>query len=642
MALTPLDWIVVGVYGAVVLAIGFGLARRAGASVEDYFVAGRSLPWWLAGTSMAATWFATDAPLATAALVRRQGVYGNWLWWYEAAGILMLTFFYARLWRRAGVLTDAEVIEIRYGGAPARALRCFSAVYQGLLKNAVVMGWVMLAMVKFSGVLLGWDPAVTLTVCVGLALAYTVASGLWGVVVTDLLQFVTGMLGATTLAGIVLVRFGGPSAMADAVREAPGAPPGALDLVPGAANASSLEIVSFLCLILILWLRSGQGDGYVAQRLFATRDERQAVKASLWFAFAGTVLLTWPWIVVGLGSLLVFPPTAMDPALAADPELAYPMMIRDLMPAGLRGLMVATFLAAFMSTMDTHLCWGASYMVNDVYRRFLRRDRSERHYVAASRVAVVLLAAVAAAVAWQMDSIQRGLDLHHRADGGGGPRLAAPLVLVAGQRVGRDRGHGRLGAPGQREGPARRVRASPPRGGDARRRRLLRTGDGPRPRGGHPGRLHRAVAGRRARHAPRGRRRSRPLLPAGAPWRLVGPRGRAHGGDLGRPAGEPHVAGLPARRAVRVREPPRGGLRAHRPGRRGHAAASGVPRRGGDHRTDRARRHAPRRRDDRLHEPEDRVMTDRLRSSSSGREAASSGPPPSATCSSAMRAATAA
>ena len=148
MALTPLDWIVVGVYGAVVLAIGFGLARRAGASVEDYFVAGRSLPWWLAGTSMAATRFATDAPLATAALVRRQGVYGNWLWWYEAAGILMLTFFYARLWRRAGVLTDAEVIEIRYGGAPARALRCFSAVYQGLLKNAVVMGWVMLAMVK--------------------------------------------------------------------------------------------------------------------------------------------------------------------------------------------------------------------------------------------------------------------------------------------------------------------------------------------------------------------------------------------------------------------------------------------------------------------------------------------------------------
>ena len=409
MTLTALDWIVVALYGALTLSIGLGLARRAGRSVEDFFIAGRSLPWWLAGTSIAATWFATDAPLATAALVRRQGVHGNWLWWYEAAGILMLTFFFARLWRRAGVLTDAELIELRYGGAPARILRGFSAVYQGLVKNAVVMGWVMLAMVKFSEVMLGWDAALTLSVCVGLALVYTVASGLWGVVVTDLLQFVAGMLGSITLAGIVLARFGGPGAMAAAVREAPDAPAGALDLVPTAGTASSLEVLSFLCLILVLWMRSGQGDGYVAQRLFATRDERQSVMASLWFAFAGTVLLTWPWIVAGLGSLLVFPggPGA-DPALLADPELAYPMMIRELMPAGLRGLMVATFLAAFMSTMDTHLCWGASYMVNDVYRRFVRRRASERHYVAVSRGAVVGLAVLAALVAWQMESIQRG------------------------------------------------------------------------------------------------------------------------------------------------------------------------------------------------------------------------------------------
>ena len=409
MSLGTADWIVVALYGALTLSIGLRLARRAGRSVEDYFVAGRSLPWWIAGTSIAATWFASDAPLATAALVRRQGIFGNWLWWYEAAGILMLTFFYARLWRRAGVLTDAEVIELRYGGAPARILRGFSAVYQGLVKNAVVMGWVMLAMVKFSQVLLGWDAALTLTVCVGLALAYTVASGLWGVVVTDVLQFVAGMLGSITLAGIVLARFGGASGMAAAIREQPEAPAGALDLVPSAANASSLEVLSFLCLILVLWMRSGQGDGYVAQRLFATRDERQSVMASLWFAFAGTVLLTWPWIVAGLGSLLVFPAGAgADPALVADPELAYPMMIRELMPAGLRGLMVATFLAAFMSTMDTHLCWGASYMVNDVYRRFVRRDASERHYVTASRVAVVGLAVLAAFVAWQMESIQRG------------------------------------------------------------------------------------------------------------------------------------------------------------------------------------------------------------------------------------------
>lgn len=364
--------------------------------------------WWLAGTSIAATWFATDAPLATASLVRQQGIFGNWLWWYEAAGILMLVYFYAHLWRRAEVITDAEFVELRYSGRPAGALRAFGAVYQGVLKNAVVMGWVMLAMVKFSRVLLGWDPALTLVVCVALALVYTVASGLWGVVVTDMLQFVTGMIGSLTLAGIVLWRLGGPASMADQIRALPDAPSGVLDVVPTSAHVSSLEMASFVVLIGFLWMRSGQGDGYLAQRLFATRDERQSVLASLWFAFAGTVLLTWPWIIVGLGSLLILPLATAAPELVADPELAYPMMIAEMLPVGLKGLVVASFLAAFMSTMDTHLCWGASYLVTDVYRRFLRRSASARHYVIASRWAVVLLAVVAAFAAWQMDSIQRG------------------------------------------------------------------------------------------------------------------------------------------------------------------------------------------------------------------------------------------
>ena len=591
MALTTLDWIVVGVYGAIVLAIGFGMARRAGGSVEDYFVAGRSLPWWLAGTSIAATWFASDAPLATAALVRQQGIFGNWLWWYEAAGVLMLTFFYARLWRRAKVLTDAEVIEIRYGGAPARVLRGFSAVYQGLIKNGVVMGWVMLAMVKFSSVLLGWDPALTLTVCVGLALAYTVASGLWGVVVTDLLQFTAGMLGAITLAGIVLARFGGPAAMADAIAAVPQSPPGALDLVPTAANASSLEIVSFLCLIGILWLRSGQGDGYVAQRLFATRDERQAVKASLWFAFAGTVLLTWPWIVVGLGSLLVFPPATMDAALAADPELAYPMMIRELMPAGLRGLMVATFLAAFMSTMDTHLCWGASYMVNDVYRRFMRPGRSERHYVAASRVAVVLLAGGRGDRGLADGLHPAGLDLHHRTHRGGRAGLAAQMVLVARQRLGRNRRHGRLGGAGQRQGAAGADRARRPRPRAQGRKRHVRARHGPRPRRDHPGRLHGAVAGGRADYPARGRRSARPLLPPGPPRRLVGAGLAPHRDHFLRPVGRPHVARLPHGRDIRLREPPRRRLPPHGEGRRRHASCCRFAGRGSAGRTERQRQY---------------------------------------------------
>ena len=407
MQLVLLDWLVIAIYGVVTVTLGLWFMRRAGTSVEDFFVAGRTLPWWLAGTSIAATWFATDAPLAAASLVRQQGIFGNWLWWYEAAGVMMLVFFYSRMWRRARIITDAEFIELRYSGKPASVLRGFSAIYQGVLKNCIVMGWVMLAMVKFSKVLLGWDAAFTLTICIALALIYTIASGLWGVVVTDLLQFTTGMLGTLILAGIVLFQLGGPAEMAEQIR-AVSDNPGTLDIIPNPAHLSPLEAISFFLLIFVLWTRSGQGDGYIAQRLFATRDEKQSLLSALWFSFAGTVLMTWPWVIVGLGSLLIFPIATAAPELAADPELAYPMMIGELMPAGLRGMMVASFLAAFMSTMDTHLIWGASYLVNDVYRRFMVRGRTEQHYVAASRVAVLVLVLVAAFTAWQMESIERG------------------------------------------------------------------------------------------------------------------------------------------------------------------------------------------------------------------------------------------
>ncbi len=407
MRLTTVDLLVIALYGAVVLVLGVVFARRAGRSVEDYFLASRALPWWVAGTSLAATWFAADAPLATAGIVRERGLYANWLWWYEGTGVIMLVFFYAKLWRRAGIVTDAELIELRYSGKPAAVLRGFSALYQGVLRNAVVMGWVMLAMVKFSQALLGWDPAFTLTVCVIAALVYTAAAGLWGVVATDLLQFVVGMVGSLILAGIVLSVTGGASGLVEGIRALPDASPATLDLVPKSAHVGPLEFGSFVCLILFLWVRSGQGDGYVAQRLFAAGDERQSMFSALWFAFAGVVLMTWPWVIVGLGSLLVLPVATAGAALSADPELAYPMMIGELMPTGLRGLVVAAFLAAFMSTMDTHLCWGASYLVNDVYRRFMRRGASEHHYVRASRIAVALLAVLAAFAAWQMTSIQR-------------------------------------------------------------------------------------------------------------------------------------------------------------------------------------------------------------------------------------------
>ncbi len=410
MQLSTPDFVVIALYALVVLAIGAYFARRAAGSVEDYFVAGRKLPWWIAGTSIAATWFAADAPLATAGIVRERGIVANWLWWYEGTGVLFLVFFYAKLWRRAEIVTDAEFNELRYSGKPAALLRGFSALYQGVLKNAVVMGWVMLAMVKFSQVLLGWDPLFTLLIAGSIALLYTAASGLWGVVATDLLQFVVGMIGSIILAGLVLARVGGPKGLAEGVRALPDAAPAALDLVPQSAHLGSLEMASFLLLIGFLWVRSAQGDGYLAQRLFATRNERQSLMAALWFALAGIILMTWPWVIVGLGSLLVLPSTMggeVGAMLAADPELAYPMMIGELLPAGLKGLVVAAFLAAFMSTMDTHLCWGASYLVNDLYRRFINSTATEKHYVLASRLAVGVLALLAGLAAWQMTSIQR-------------------------------------------------------------------------------------------------------------------------------------------------------------------------------------------------------------------------------------------
>ena len=407
MQLEALDWIVIAIFGVITLTLGFWFTRRAGQSMEDYFIAGRSLPWWVAGTSIAATWFATDAPLAAASLVRQQGIFGNWLWWYEGAGVMFLVFFYAKLWRRANIITDAEFIELRYSGKAASTLRGFTAIYMGVLKNCVVMGWVMLAMVKFSQVLLGWDAVLTLSVCVFLAITYTVASGLWGVVSTDMFQFVIGMIGSIILAGIVLTELGGPAEMAQTIREMPGVNPGVLDITPNAEHLSSLQFSSYFILIFFLWARSGQGDGYLAQRLFATRDDRQSMLAAFWFCFAGIVLMTWPWVVVGLGSIVILPEATAPLALIEDPELAYPMMIAELMPVGLKGMLVASFLAAFMSTMDTHLCWGGSYLVADIYRRFIKKDGSEAHYVMASRVAIMILVIIAALAAWQMESIER-------------------------------------------------------------------------------------------------------------------------------------------------------------------------------------------------------------------------------------------
>ncbi len=406
MKLELFDWIVIGIYILITSILGFWFTRKAGKSMEDYFLAGRTLPWWIAGTSIAATWFATDAPLAAASLVRQHGIFGNWLWWYEAGGLMLLVFFFAKFWRRANILTDAELMEIRYSGKEASFLRVISAIYNGLLKNCVVMGWVMLAMVKFAEVLLGWDAVTTLSICITIAIIYTSASGIWGVVSTDLFQFTTGLIGSIILAGIVLYTVGGPSGLVDEIGKMSEVPAGTLDILPNPEHMSSLEFVSYLCLILVLWARSGH-DGYSGQRLFAAKNDKHALLAAFLWGFLAITVMTWPWIIVGLGSLIIFPVSEAIPALAADPELAYPMMLAELMPVGLKGLLVASFLAAFMSTMDTHLCWGGSYLVNDIYKRHIRKNAGSKEYVWVSRISILFLAACAALTAYYMDSIER-------------------------------------------------------------------------------------------------------------------------------------------------------------------------------------------------------------------------------------------
>ncbi len=396
----------IGIYAVITLVLGVWFTGRASQSMEEYFVAGRSLSWWLAGTSIAATWFATDAPLATASLVRQHGIFGNWLWWYETGGLMLLVFFFAKFWRRAHIITDAEFMELRYSGKSATALRVIAAFYNGIVRNCIIMGWVMLAMVKFAHVLLGWSAVYTLVVCGLLAVIYTVASGLWGVVVTDMFQFLTGLIGSIILAAIVMVKLGGPSGMVGAIHRLQDPPPGALDILPSTQHTTPLQFVSYLCLIFLLWTRSGH-DGYSGQRLFATKNDKNAMLTALWWGFLGVTVMTWPWIVVGLGSLVMFPLSASSPALTADPELAYPMMLAKLMPAGLKGVLVASFLAAFMSTMDTHLCWGGSYLVNDIYKRFFKKSASQKHYVMASRLSILVLLLFAMLTAYYMESIER-------------------------------------------------------------------------------------------------------------------------------------------------------------------------------------------------------------------------------------------
>jgi Na+/proline symporter len=412
MALSSLDIAVIVAFFAINLGIGLYFARGSGKSVGDFFLSGRSAPWWLTGVSMVATTFAVDTPLAVTGFVATNGIAGNWLWWNMAASGILTVFFFAALWRRSGVLTDVEFIELRYGGAPASALRGVRAVYQGVIVNSIIMGWVNLAMVKILTLTLHVPPYLALYVCLGLTALYVTIGGFWSVLVTDFLQFIVKMTMAIVLAVVAVAAVGGIGALKAGLAHLDAQRGGAsiLAFVPS-GDASWMPLTTFLVFVGVSWWASSYpgaepgGGSYIAQRIFASRTERDALYATLFFNVAHYALRPWPWILVALAALVLYPHGVIGAGGRVDPELGYVQTLVDHLPPALRGLMMAGFLAAYMSTIGTQLNLGASYLTNDLYRRFVVRHASERHYVAISRVMTVVAVVLAAVVTLFMTSV---------------------------------------------------------------------------------------------------------------------------------------------------------------------------------------------------------------------------------------------
>ncbi|MCP4594229.1 MAG: Na+:solute symporter [bacterium] len=418
MQLTSLDWIVVAACLLIALLPALFFARRAGRGTVEFFVSGRAAPWWLIGTSMVATTFATDTPNLVTELVRTKGVAANWVWWSFLLTGMLTVFFYARLWRRSGVLTDLEFYEIRYSGKSASLVRGFRALYLGLFFNCVIMANVTLAAVKIANVMLGWTPLQTVLICGSICVVFSAMSGLWGVLAADLVQFAIAMVGVTAAAYYALDHeaVGGLAGMLSKIE------PAKLNLLPDFSNTELTLTVLIIPLTVQWWSvwypgAEPGGGSYVAQRILAAKDEKHSMAATLWFNIAMYALRPWPWIIVALCSLLVFPTLGdlqaalphVDPALIKD-DLAYPAML-TLLPAGLVGLLVASLFAAYVSTMSTQLNWGASYLVHDFYRRFVRRDADERHYVLVSRLASVALMLVAGGMMFLLESAGEAFEL---------------------------------------------------------------------------------------------------------------------------------------------------------------------------------------------------------------------------------------
>jgi len=400
--MTWIDWTIVGLYVVSAIAIGAWFTRRASKGTTDFFVAGRSLGWFVAGTSIVATTFAADTPVFVSAMSRDEGIASNWFWWSVLIGQVATATIFARLWRRTEVITDVEFVLLRYGKGPiTTTLRIFKSFFQGIGVNCVVMAAVTLAMVKITTVLLDLDPNklydfgiiqldatwLVLLVLGSVGLLYSAMSGLYGVVYTDIVQFSLAMIGSIGLAVIAYVDASSGEGMMAKLSASTDFKPELLQFFPR-YDEISWPLFTFIVYIMVLWWSSAPGKGYSVQRLLATKSERDAKLAFLWYAFLHYVMRPWPWIVVGILSLIYFPSVE-------DTEHVFPLMIDHFLPTGLKGIMVAAMLAAFMSTIDTHLNWGASYIVNDVYQPYVNPHASPRHYVWIARFTMIFIMAAA-------------------------------------------------------------------------------------------------------------------------------------------------------------------------------------------------------------------------------------------------------
>jgi SSS family solute:Na+ symporter len=411
MNFTVVDWAIVGAYFVLTALIGFWFTKRGGESLQEYFISGRNVPWWLAGVSMVATTFAADTPLAVTGMVATKGVAGNWLWWNMVMSGMLTVFFFARLWRRAGVMTDVELAELRYGGRPAAVLRGFRALYLALPINLIIMGWVTMAMIKILTISLGISPWIAVGVCFAITAAYSIAAGMWAVLWTDFFQFMLMMTAVIVLAVYSVDAVGGMDALRMKVAAHFGSETAALSVLPVRMGPGGLEAYAWMPLLTLLVFISVQwwaawypgaepgGGGYVAQRIFSARTERDGVLATLFFQVAHYAIRPWPWIVTGLATVVLYPDLV-------NKEEGYVRAYVDLLPTPWRGVMLAGFAAAYMSTIATQLNWGASYLVNDLYKRFIRKDATDRHYVQVGRAATVFLFLASIGVTSQLTSIE--------------------------------------------------------------------------------------------------------------------------------------------------------------------------------------------------------------------------------------------